>query len=182
MLFLKCPLSPLICVLILTGCQHITKASSTLSQNQFRIYATQEEPQKAWMSKARSTALGGPRRSSLDTRPQPLFGMNFSEAKSKVVILDIRSMEVYLSDNLKNRSTVKSPVIHLPWRDFFTKDNKTNIEAANQLAAQGVTSSAILLLLGDQNSPSEKVQSALKQLNYPQVLIVDGGYENLLRF
>ena len=136
----------------------------------FKAYATQQLPQLKMAAKKS-------RRSGVDLPVNSLFGMNFNEAKGKVVILDVRSSAEYGINNLTKYKNVKAPVAQLEWREFFSGMNFVNKDVEKKLESKGVTKDKVILVISNHGVRSGAVTFALRQLGYRQSVNFAGGYE-----
>lgn len=159
-------------LLLLSSCQ-TTGPQTTISVDQFRMYATHNPAIAKFSTRARLSSLGGfglgvgvgP------SAPQKLYGMEFNEAKDKVVILDIRSTDKFAKENFGQNENVKAPVKNVPATEII--ESPTESETA--LQNQGVSTDNILFLIGEPQSVAKKVQKALNESGYSKVLVYTGN-------
>lgn len=145
----------------------VIEESLFIDAKNFKAYATQQLPPLKMAKKKKN----------VDLPVSSLFGMNFNEAKGKVVILDVRSSAEYGINNLTKYKNVKAPVTQLEWREFFTAMNFVNKDIEKKLESKGVTKDKVILVISNHGVRSGAVTFALRQLGYRQSVNFAGGYE-----
>ncbi|WP_246845050.1 sulfurtransferase [Bdellovibrio sp. NC01] len=155
----------------------VVDESLTISFDNFKAYALQQLPPMKFSSKARTKALGGIPPGALDGPAPSLFGMNFNDAKGKVVILDVRSPQEFGIQNLTQHKEVKAPVVNLEWREFFNDKGMTNREVEKLLTNKNIGKDKIILVISNHGVRSAAVTYALRAMGYRQSVNFAGGYE-----
>jgi|GEM_PF-2022415 len=159
------------------GCQHAGKAGDkpvSLDYDQLKSYLTQTEA-PFWSSKARTKALGG---YVPVPRLPPTFGMNFSEAKNKARVLDLRTEKDFSQYNLSMDPQVKIPVINIPGTEFFHGD-AANLDLQALLQKKGLTSDNIVIVLCKNKISPADAAHLLSQKGFPRVSYYESGYSQL---
>ncbi|HEX7673649.1 MAG TPA: rhodanese-like domain-containing protein [Bdellovibrio sp.] len=155
----------------------VVDESLRIGLDDFKAYAFQELPEMKSMSRARSKALGGLPPGALDAPVASLFGMNFNDAKGKVVIVDVRGPQEFAINNLTKIKGVKAPVVNIEWREFFNDKGLPNKEVEKILAAKGVTKDKIVMTISNHGVRSASAVYALRSMGFRQSLNYAGGYE-----
>lgn len=155
----------------------VVDESLMISIDNFKAYAFQELPPMKYSSRARSKALGGLPPGATDMPVASLFGMNFNDAKSKVIILDVRSSQEFSLSNLSRSKEVKAPLVNIEWREFFNDKDLPAKEVEKLLSDKGITKDKIIMVLSNHGVRSGAVTYALRALGYRQSVNYAGGYE-----
>lgn len=148
----------------------VIEESLFIDAKNFKAYATQQLPQLRIAAKKN-------RKSGVDLPVNSLFGMNFNEAKNKIIILDVRPSAEYGINNLTKYKNVKAPIAQLDWKEFFTAMNFPNKDVEKKLEAKGLTKDKVILVISNHGVRSGAVTFALRQLGYRQSVNFAGGYE-----
>jgi thiosulfate/3-mercaptopyruvate sulfurtransferase len=114
---------------------------------------------------------------AMDLPVSSLFGMNFNDAKSKVVILDVRASAEYGINNLTKYKNVKAPVVQLEWKEFFNEDNSVKKDIEKKLESKGITKDKIVMVISNHGVRSGAVTYALRESGFRQSVNFAGGYE-----
>jgi thiosulfate/3-mercaptopyruvate sulfurtransferase len=147
----------------------VVDESLTIDARNFKAYATQELSSLKMTGKKKSKAV--------DLPVSSLFGMNFNDAKGKVVILDVRSAAEFGINNLTRYKNVKAPVAQLEWSEFFNDKNFPNKEIEKKLESKGITKDKVVLVISNHGVRSGAATFALRSLGYRQSVNFAGGYE-----
>ncbi|MDG0816209.1 sulfurtransferase [Bdellovibrio svalbardensis] len=155
----------------------VVDESMMISFENFKAYATQQLPPMKYSSRARSKSLGGLPPGATDMPVASLFGMNFNDAKNKVIILDVRGSQEFALQNLTQQKDVKASVVNIEWREFFNDKDLPAKEVEKLLAAKGITKDKIVMVISNHGVRSAAVTYALRGLGYRQSVNYAGGYE-----
>ncbi len=155
----------------------VVDESLSISLDNFKAYASQQLPPMKYQSKARGMALGGLPPGATDVPVASLFGMNFNDAKGKVIILDVRGSQEFAIQNLSKMKDVKAPVVNIEWREFFNDKDLPSRDVEKVLAAKGITKDKILMVISNHGVRSAAVTYALRVMGYRQSVNYAGGYE-----
>jgi thiosulfate/3-mercaptopyruvate sulfurtransferase len=148
----------------------VVDESLFIDARNFKAYATQTlSPLKMTGKKKHKKAM--------DLPVSSLFGMNFNDAKSKVVILDVRASAEYGINNLTKYKTVKAPVVQLEWKEFFNEDNSVKKDLEKKLESKGITKDKIVMVISNHGVRSGAVTYALRESGFRQSVNFAGGYE-----
>ncbi|WP_413574864.1 sulfurtransferase [Bdellovibrio sp. HCB290] len=148
----------------------VVDESLFIDSKNFKAYATQKLPPLKMTGKKKS-------KKAMDLPVSSLFGMNFNEAKLKVVILDVRSSAEYGINNLTKYKNVKAPVVQLEWKEFFTDSNTVAKDLAKKLESKGITQDKIIMVISSHGVRSGAVTFALREMGFRQSVNFAGGYE-----
>ncbi|MEK2688352.1 sulfurtransferase [Bdellovibrio sp. GT3] len=148
----------------------VVDESLFIDSKNFKAYATHKLSPLKMTGKKKS-------KKAMDLPVSSLFGMNFNEAKSKVVILDVRSSAEYGINNLSKYKNVKTPVVQLEWKEFFTESNAVSKDLAKKLESKGITQDKIIMVISNHGVRSGAVTFALREMGYRQSVNFAGGYE-----
>lgn len=154
----------------------VVDESLRISLDDFKAYAFQQLPPMKFSSSARSKALGGLPPGATDVPVISLFGKHFSEAKEKVVILDVRSAQEFSLDNLAKKKNVKAAVVNIEWREFFDDKDLPSKDVAKILSTKEISKDKIILVISNHGVRSAAVTYALRAQGY-QTVNFAGGYE-----
>ncbi|WP_413584529.1 sulfurtransferase [Bdellovibrio sp. HCB274] len=141
-----------------------------IDSKNFKAYATQKLPPLKMTGKKKS-------KTAMDLPVSSLFGMNFNEAKAKVVILDVRSNGEFGINNLTKYKHVKTPVVQIEWKEFFTESNAVSKDLGKKLESKGITPDKIIMVISNHGVRSGAVTFALREMGYRQSVNFAGGYE-----
>lgn len=104
-----------------------------------------------------------------------------TDAQSPLV-MDVRPASEYLG---KTPQPFAKPIpdlaaINVPWSEFITNQGIARVEVKDQLQAIGITPEKEILVISNRGVESAAVTMVLRNLGYPKVANMAGGYSELL--
>lgn len=105
------------------------------------------------------------------------FKSRVSQMQKPVAVLDVRSAEEFSLRNLSSDKTVKAPVVHVDWKEFFAADGLPAKKVERLLSEKNISKDTPILVISNHGVRSGAVTYVLNYLGYKNVSNFSGGYE-----